>query len=64
MAGISADAIGKPIAHFRVSGNAKTQRRFILQWSELEVGQILTLDALNNALQELRDTDFFRTIRF
>ena len=64
MAGISADAIGKPIAHFRVSGNAKTQRRFILQWTELEVGQTLTIEALNNALQELRDTDLFRSIRF
>ena len=37
---------------------------FILQWSELEVGQILTIEALNNALQESRDTDLFRTISF
>jgi len=52
MVGIGADAIGRPIDQFRVSGNVKTQRKYILQWSELNVGQILTIPVLNNALQD------------
>ncbi len=64
MIGISADAIGRPIDQFRISGNVKTQRKYILQWSELNVGQILTIPVLKNALQELRDIDLFKTIRF
>jgi len=64
MAGVSADAIGRPIEQFRISGNVKTQRKYILQWSELRVGQILTIPALDNAMQELRDTDLFKTISF
>ncbi len=64
MAGISADAIGRPIDQFRVSGNVKTQRKYLLQWSELRVGQILTITVLNKALQELQDTDLFKTVRF
>lgn len=64
LAGVSADAIGLPIDHFRFSGNIKTQEKFILKESELFPGQKLTLPVLNKALQELRDTDLFRTIQF
>ena len=64
MVGISADSIGRPIDQFRISGNVKTQRKYILQRSELNLGQTLTIPVLNNALQELRDTDLFKTIRF
>jgi outer membrane protein assembly factor BamA len=64
MIGVSAKAIGKPIDQFRVSGNERTQRKYLLHWAELREGQILTIDLLNNALQELRDTDLFKTIRF
>jgi len=63
-AGISAEVIGLPIDQFRVSGNIKTQEKYILKWSELSIGQKLTLPAINKALQELRDTDLFRTIQF
>ena len=61
--GISADAIGLPIDRFRVTGNIKTQEKYILKWSELSIGQTLTLPALDKALQELRDTDLFRSIQ-
>jgi len=64
MAGISANAIGMPISQFRVSGNKKTQEKYILHWSELSIGQTLSIALLNKALQELRDTDLFKTIRF
>jgi len=63
LAGVSADAIGLPIDQFRFSGNIKTQEKFILNESELYIGQQVTLPALNKALQELRDTDLFRTIQ-
>ena len=45
--GISADVIGLPIDQFRVSGNLKTQEKYILKWSELEIGQTLTLSAVD-----------------
>jgi outer membrane protein assembly factor BamA len=61
--GISADAIGLPIDRFRVTGNIKTQEKYILKWSGLNIGQQLTLPVLNGAVQELRDTDLFRDIR-
>ena len=64
LAGVSADVIGLPIDQFRVSGNIITQKKHLLQWSELSIGQKLTLPVLNKALQELRDTDLFRTIQF
>ncbi|MDC1288077.1 BamA/TamA family outer membrane protein [Gammaproteobacteria bacterium] len=62
--GVSADVIGLPIDHFRVSGNIKTQEKYLIQWSELHIGQQLSLPVLNNALQELRDTDLFLDIQF
>ena len=64
LAGVSADVIGLPIDQFRVSGNIKTQEKFLLQWSGLSIGQKITLPALNRALQELLDTDLFRSIQF
>ena len=64
LAGVSADVIGLPIDHFRVSGNIRSQEKYIIKWSELYPGQKLTLPVLNKALQELRDTDLFRTIQF
>ena len=64
LAGVSADSIGLPIDQFRVSGNVKTQEKYLIHWTELEIGQILTIDALNHALQELRNTDLYKSIQF
>ena len=64
LAGISASVIGERIDHFRFSGNLKTQARYILQTSGLQVGQTITISRLEKALQELRDTDLFKDIRF
>jgi len=63
LAGVSVDVIGLPIDQFRVTGNIRTQEKHLLKWSELHIGQKLTLPVLNKALQELRDTDLFRTIQ-
>lgn len=64
MAGISADVIGEPITQFRFSGNRKTRASYILLESGLEAGQIITIERLQYAMQELRDTDLFKEIRF
>ena len=64
MAGISADVIGQPIDQFRVSGNEQTQQKYLLKWADLYVGKILTIENLEFAKQELRDTDLFRKIQF
>lgn len=64
LAGISAEVIGEPIAQFRFSGNVKTRDSYILLQSQLAVGQIITLERLKYAMQELRDTDLFKEIMF
>jgi outer membrane protein insertion porin family len=64
LAGVSADVIGEPIAQFRFSGNVKTRESFILLESKLAVGQIITIERLNYAMQQLRDTDLFKEIAF
>jgi outer membrane protein assembly factor BamA len=63
-AGISADSIGLPIDQIRISGNVKTREKYILKWTGLHSGQILSIDRLKFARQELRDTDLFKTITF
>jgi outer membrane protein assembly factor BamA len=64
LAGIGPGAIGLPISQILISGNNKTQGKYIIQWSGLEEGQILTIPLLRHAEQELRDTDLFREIDF
>jgi len=61
--GVGADAIGEPIAEIVVRGNDRTQKDYILLESELEVGQIITVQRLDFAIQELRDTDLFTDIQ-
>ena len=62
MAGIGAGAIGRPISEIRVSGNDKTQERWVLEWARIRPGDILTLPLLRRARQELLDTDLFRSV--
>lgn len=64
LAGISADSIGLPIDQIRISGNIKTQEKYIIKWTGISDRQILSIPLLNNALQELRDTDLFKEINF
>ena len=64
MAGISADVIGQPIDHFRFSGNEKSRPDFMLERANLYVGKLLTVENLEYAQQELRDTDLYKTIQF
>lgn len=64
LAGVSPDAIGQAVDQIRISGNDKTQQKFIDQWIGIRPGQVLSLPSLNRALQELRDTGLFRQISF
>jgi outer membrane protein assembly factor BamA len=62
MAGISPGVIGLPISTILVTGNTKTQERWVLEWADIEPGDILTRQKLLRARQELLDTDLFRTV--
>ncbi|MGD2171059.1 MAG: hypothetical protein PVI70_01985 [Gammaproteobacteria bacterium] len=62
MAGISAGVIGQPISQILVTGNTRTQRKWVLEWADIHAGDILTLPKLRRARQELLDTDLFRTV--
>ncbi len=56
--------LGTPIDRFIITGNDRTQERFLRKWTGLEPGRILTSEALEVAEQELLDRGLFREIRF
>ena len=62
MAGISPEVIGLPVSQILVTGNNKTQKRWVLEWADIRPGDILTLPKLKRARQELLDTDLFRSV--
>ena len=61
---ISPLAIGQPVHAISVSGNERSQEKYVLDWSGLAIGQILTVKRLNQAQQDLRDTGLFKQINF
>ncbi len=61
---IDATTLGEPIARFIVSGNARTQEKYLQKWTDLGPGKILTREAIDAARQELLDRGLFREIRF
>ncbi len=64
LAGIEPDTLGLPIARIIISGNERTQEAFLLKWTGLGSGQVLSQASLNYALQELHDRGLFREIAF
>jgi hypothetical protein len=62
--GISPETIGLPVDPILISGNVATRKKYFIKWTGIRSGQILSIPMLNNALQELRDTDLFKNIRF
>ena len=62
MAGIGAEIIGLPVSQILVTGNTKTQEKWVLEWADIHPGDIITLAKLNRARQELLDTDLFRAV--
>ena len=55
-------AFNQPISRILVSGNEKTQTRFILKWSEIRLGQILTRADIKTARQNILDTSLFKNV--
>ena len=64
LAEISPDSIGLPIDQIRISGNEKTQEKYILKWIGIRRGQLINISELNTAYQELLDTGLFKHINF
>ena len=62
LAGISPQVVGLPISQILVTGNAKTQERWVLEWADIHPGDILTVQKLRHAHQELLDTDLFKSV--
>lgn len=58
------DHLGMPISRIETSGNERTQQRFILKWSGIETGQLLSQQLLEDAQQRLFDTGLFISIEF
>ncbi len=56
--------LGTPIDRFVITGNERTQERFLRKWTGLGPGTILTRENLEAAEQELLDRALFRDIRF
>ncbi len=56
--------LGTPIDRFVITGNDRTQEKFLQKWTGLGPGKILTPEALELAEQELLDRGLFREIRF
>ena len=52
----------RPISQVKVYGNDKTQTRFILKWSNLRPGEILTQARLKEARQNILDTSLFKHV--
>lgn len=51
-----------PVSKIVISGNDKTQTRFILKWSELRPGQVLTRADIKTAQQNILDTGLFKRV--
>ena len=56
--------LGTPIDRFIIIGNDRTRKQYLIKWTGLGPGRILTPEALEAAEQELLDRGLFREIRF
>ena len=63
LAGVGADTIGRTVDQIRVSGNEKTQEKYVIEWTGIEPGDRLSIPMLTFARQELLDTDLFKEVR-
>ncbi len=64
LAEIDPATLGTPIDRFVITGNERTQERFLRKWTGFSPGKILTRERLEAAEQELLDRGLFRDIRF
>jgi outer membrane protein assembly factor BamA len=53
---------GLPITEIEVTGNDKTQARFVIKWSKIEIGQLLDQQILDRARQEILNKELFKDV--
>ena len=53
---------GRPISEIEVLGNKKTQARFVVLWSRLEIGQTLDQEMLDQARQLIFNKELFKEV--
>ena len=57
-----AQAPGLPISQIDVQGNKTTQRRFLLKWSKLSIGELFSRKKIEVARQNILDTGLFKQV--
>ena len=53
---------GRTVSHIQVSGNDKTQTRFVLKWANIKIGAQLNQQLIDRARRELLDTELFKQV--
>lgn len=53
---------GPVVSQIIISGNVKTQSRFVLKWAELSVGSRASQSLLDRARQNILDTELFKDV--
>jgi len=53
---------GRPISEIEVLGNKKTQSRFVILWSRIEIGQPLDQEMLDQAQQLIFNKELFKEV--
>ena len=53
---------GRPVSEIEVLGNKKTQSRFVILWSKIEINQPLNQDMLDRARQEILNKELFKAV--
>ena len=56
------DLSGLPLAQIEVEGNIKTQTRWVLKWANISVGDTVDQSKLNQAKQNIFDTELFKDV--
>lgn len=56
------DLSGLPLAQIEVEGNIKTQTRWVLKWANISVGDTVDQSKLNQAKQNIFDTELFKEV--
>ena len=57
-----ASLFGRTVSDVQVSGNDKTQERFVLQWAKIKIGEQLNQQLIDRARQELLDKELFKQV--
>jgi len=53
---------GRPVSEIEVLGNEKTQARFVIRWSRIEIGQALDQAMLDLARQRILNKELFKEV--